>query len=181
MLTEEQGKNITALFHALDATGDGLLTLDDAIRRADQMCAGLAPDPASAAHRELQAAYRTYWRQLARFADADDDGAVSLEEFLAAIDRAMLAEPDFVEDNMLVVTRALFEAMDADDDGAVSLDEYSAMFRAIDLDADLAKAGFELLDSNGDGSISKDELVDAMRAVFYSSDPAEAPGARVLR
>jgi Ca2+-binding EF-hand superfamily protein len=145
------------------------------------MCAGLAPDPASPEHRDLQAAYRKYWQELARFADADDDGAVSLEEFLAAIDRAMLAEPDFVEDNMLVVTRALFEAMDADGDGAVSLDEYTAMFRAIDLDDDLAKAGFEILDSNDDESISKDELVEGMRAVFYSSEPAQAPGSRVLR
>jgi len=77
---------------ALDATADGLITQDDAVARADQLCAGLGLDAASPAHRDLQSAYRQCWDELMRFADAgfdildrDGDGVISRAEIVDAM------------------------------------------------------------------------------------------------
>jgi Ca2+-binding EF-hand superfamily protein len=180
MLSDVQVENITAMFHALDATGDALLTRDDVIVRADQMCAVLAPEDGSQAHQDIQSAYRQAWDELLRFADANADGAVTLEEYLDAVDRGMLEDPQYVASAMLVVSHALFHAADANDDGVISLDEYVSMFEAIDLGRDLATAGFESIDRDGDGAITHDEFIDALREVFTTTD-ASSPGSHVLR
>jgi hypothetical protein len=65
---------------------------DDAVARADQLCAGLGLDAASPAHRDLQSAYRQCWDELMRFADAgfdildrDGDGVISRAEIVDAM------------------------------------------------------------------------------------------------
>ena len=182
MLSPAQAANIATVFDALDATEDARITRDDVLRRADQLCAGLALDDASAAHREIQSAYRQLWDELMRFADVNEDGGVTLEEFLDAVDRGMLEDPGFVDSAMLVVTHACFTAVDRDSDDAISLEEYASAFTAIDPSKDdLAAAGFAVLDRDGDGLISRAELVAAMRALFVSSDEPPSRGARVLR
>ena len=182
MLSDAQRENITEIFHAIDATGDGLITRDDALRRAAQLCAAVAPEAQSAAYRDIRGAYEQLWAELMRFADADEDGAVSLEEFLDAMDRGMLADPRFVDSAMLVVTHAIFTAVDADGDEMIDVDEYARTFTAIDPAKDeLARAGFNIIDADGDGAISRAELIDAMRAVFCSTADPDAVGARVLR
>src|SRR5205085_3409294 len=93
-------------------------------------------DDGSAAHAEIQAAYRQLWDELMRFADANDDGAVDMDEFLAAVDRGMLADEGFVESAMLVVSHACFTAADRNGDGRISIDEYASAFTAIDPDKD---------------------------------------------
>jgi Ca2+-binding EF-hand superfamily protein len=168
---------------ALDATADGLITQDDAVARADQLCAGLGLDAASPAHRDLQSAYRQCWDELMCFADADADcdGAITPEEFVDAVDRGMLADPKFVDSAMLVITHGA-SGRRSDGDGMISRAEYSLMFTVIDQSkADLADAGFDILDRDGDGVISRAEVVDAMRDLFYDATTPEAPGDRVLR
>jgi hypothetical protein len=59
----------------MDATNDGLLTRDDAVLLADEMCAVLAPDAAPPVHQDIQDAYRQLWDELQRFADVDADAA----------------------------------------------------------------------------------------------------------
>jgi Ca2+-binding EF-hand superfamily protein len=182
MLSDEQRANIATIFDALDATEDGLITREDALRRADQLCTGLALDEESPAHSDIQSAYCQLWDELMRFADADADGAVNLDEFLDAVDRGMLEDPGFVDSAMLVVSNACFSAADRNGDGAIDRDEYASLFTAIDPSKnELASAGFDILDRDGDGLVSRAELIDAMRDVFYSSEPPDTVGARVLR
>ena len=182
MLSPAQRENIAIIFDALDATGDGLITQEDALQRAAQLCTGLALDEDSPAHRELHRAYQQLWDELMRFADADDNGAVDLEEFLAAVDQGMLEDAEFVDRAMLVVSHACFSAADSDGDGAISREEYTRMMTSVDPSKDeIARAGFDLLDRDGDGAISRAELIDAMRQVFCSVDAPEAPGARIVR
>jgi Ca2+-binding EF-hand superfamily protein len=142
MLSDVQVENITAMFHALDATADALLTREDLVARADQMCAVLATDEASPTHQDIQSAYRQAWDELMRFADTNKDGAVTLDEYLDAVDRGMLEDPRYVASAILVVSEALFGAADANGDGVIDRDEYVSMFVAIDLPRDLAVAGF---------------------------------------
>ena len=182
MLSDEQRANITEFFHALDVTDDGLITSDDTVVLADQVCTALALDAESAAHREIQAAYRQLWDELMRVADADADGAVSLEEFLDAMDRGMLEDPEFVDRAMLVVTHAFFTAVDADGDERIDIDEFTRAMTVTDPSKDeVARAGFGFIDQDGDGAISRAELIAAIRAVFTSSELPDVPGSRMVR
>ncbi len=179
MLSDVQRTNISAMFDALDATADGLLSRDDFAVRADQMCAGLAPDAASPHHQELQSAYRQAWDELRYYADCDHDGTVTRDEYVAAVEAGMLTDPEYLEKAVLVVSRALFRAADEDGDGILTRDQYVRMFTAIDLDADMAGAGFDHIDRDADGTIGYDEFVQALSELFSSSDPM-SPGSRVL-
>ena len=182
MLSEEQRTSITAVFASLDATHDGLISRDDATMRANQVCAAVAPDEASESHRDIQTAYGRLWEELMRYADAEGDGTLTLDEFLDAVDRGMLEDPEFVEGCMLVVSHAVFAAADRDGDGSISREEYALAVTSIDeKNAELADAGFAMMDRDGDGLISRDELLQAIRDAFSSSEPAEGFGARVFR
>ncbi len=128
MLSDVQRTNISAMFDALDATADGLLSRDDFAVRADQMCAGLAPDAASPHHQELQSAYRQAWDELRYYADCDHDGTVTRDEYVAAVEAGMLTDPEYLEKAVLVVSRALFRAADEDGDGILTRDQYVRMF-----------------------------------------------------
>jgi Ca2+-binding EF-hand superfamily protein len=181
VLSDTQRESISAVFDALDASGDGLITHADAMLRADQLSDGFELDEASPARRDIQAAYRQLWDELLRFADTDDDGAVDVEEFIDALDRGMLEDPGFIDSAMLVVTEALFTGADANGDGMIDVEEYSRMLLTVDPTTDeLARAGFAIMDTDHDGAISRAELVAAMRAVFYG-DTSDELGARLVR
>lgn len=179
-LSQVQYENVGALFHALDATGDGMLDANDYLLRAAQMCAALAPDPASPEHQQIQAAYRQAWDELRQMADADHDGTVTRDEFVAAVEKGVLTDADFVERGMLVVTRALAAAADDDGDGIVSRDDYLRVFRAIELTDEMASAGFDHIDRDGDDRITCDDFVQALSDVFTTGEP-DALGHRVFR
>ncbi|MDQ6947728.1 MAG: EF-hand domain-containing protein [Actinomycetota bacterium] len=167
------------MFDALDATADGFLDRDDFTQRANQMCAALAPDERSQHHQDLQRAYRQAWEQLRIRADADDDGRLTREEYVTAVEKGILQDPQYIEDAVLVVSRALFRASDQDGDDVLSREEYVKMFTAIDMDGDMAAAGFDHIDRDGDGTISYSEFIEALDGVFSSSDPSSL-GANVF-
>ncbi len=179
MLSDVQRANITGMFRGMDATADGLLTRDDAVLRADQMCAVLAPDDSSPQHHDIQVAYQQLWDELQRFADVDADGSVTLDEYLDAMDRGMLADPQYVDKAILVVSHALFHAADVNGDGVIDRGEYVSMYRAIDM-TELADAAFDNIDRDADGAISHAEFIQALGEVFTSSAP-DSLGSRVSR
>lgn len=182
MLSDAQRENLSVLFAALDAGDDGRITLDDALARADQVCAGFSLDEASPAHRGIQAAYRQCWEELVRIADADADGAIDLEEYLAAIDRGMLEGPAYLERSTFVITRAVFDGADADGDGMVDVEEYVRMITVVDPAREaVARAGFELIDADCDGLIARAELVAALRAALSGGQVPDALGGSVVR
>lgn len=88
-----------------------------------------------------------------RAMDADNDGAVSREEFMAGH----------------LETDARFAAIDDDKDGAVSRDEYLAAGRQNREDR------FKALDSNGDGRLTREEL-DARRIAMFEAMDADKDG-----
>ncbi len=182
MLSDDQRKTLSVLFGALDATGDGLITRADAIARAGQVCAGLALDEDSAAQRDLHAAYGQAWDEVVRVADADHDGAVDLDEFLATMDRGMLADPDYLERAMLVITRACFDAADANGDGMIDVEEYTRTMVSVDPSAEeVARQGFALLDADGDGLVSREEVVGALRTACSGAAVSGEPGGSLVR
>jgi Ca2+-binding EF-hand superfamily protein len=85
--------------------------------------------------------------------DADNDGAISREEFMAGY------ENDDVR----------FAAIDVDKDGAVSREEYLAAGRQN------RDQRFKALDGNGDGRLTREEL-DARRSAMFETMDADKDG-----
>lgn len=85
--------------------------------------------------------------------DADSDGSVSRDEFMAAHQNA----------------DARFAAIDADKDGAVSQEEYLAAGR------ENREARFKAMDSNGDGRLTREEL-DARRTAMFDTMDSDKDG-----
>jgi hypothetical protein len=96
-----QRAHLTVIFEALDATGDGLNTLDDAVTRADQVCAASAWTT------------RPTWRRR---------GALYVEEYTKGFTSIDPAQDE--------LARAGFDILDTDRDGLISRDELLADMRA---------------------------------------------------
>ncbi|MBC2877840.1 MULTISPECIES: EF-hand domain-containing protein [Streptomyces] len=92
--------------------------------------------------------------------DADGDGVVSRDEYLARTTNAALAAGREQDDPLVVTARTLgaraWASMDADGDGRMTFDEYAAWAGAEAFDtvcAPVLGALFDLADTDGDGTL----------------------------
>lgn len=123
-------------------------------------------------------AYLGWWEQIRRQADRDDDGEVTRDEYLAAVDRGLLEDPRYL-DAVTAAGDRLFDAADRDGSAALSEDELVAIYGAVGIDAAIAAAAFDQIDADGDGKISKDEFRVMIIGAFASKGP-EDPGSNVF-
>ncbi|WHT22173.1 EF-hand domain-containing protein [Crossiella sp. CA-258035] len=177
--SQVQDANLGKAFDALDITKDGIITAEDFDALATQMADRLAPGAAAHRRENILAAFRDWWAQIERDADSDGDGQVSREEFIAATERGLAENPDYLEEAYLKAAESVFEAIDRDGDGQVDRGEYIELYRSADVADDIAGAAFDRIDQNGDGVIDYAEFVAALRELFTSSDP-DAPGTGLL-
>lgn len=100
----------------------------------------------------LQPTAANEMRQLFQSFDADNSGALSLEEYIQAM--AILA-PELTKEDVT----ALFHVIDIDNDGGISYTEFLAAAldpRGIDMNA--LNEAFNLMDTNGNGYITIDDI-----------------------
>jgi Ca2+-binding EF-hand superfamily protein len=169
--------NISAVFQALDVTGDDYLSAADFAARADKVGAALAEgDPVR--QEAIRAGYLDWWAQVRKYADVDDDGQVSRQEFIKATESGMGADRAYL-DAVLRLIDALFDAVDVDGDGQVDLQEFGRIYDASELGSEVAEVAFGHLDTDADGVISREEFRAGVRALFTSSD-ASVPGTWVM-
>lgn len=169
--------NISAVFDALDVTGDDHLGADDFAARADKVCAALA-DGAPARQQAIRDGYLAWWRQVEQQADLDADGQVSRQEFLRATETGMSTDQRYL-DTVLQLIDALFDAADTDGDNQVDRQEFARIYHASELGTEVSDVAFDHLDTDTDGVISRNEFHAGVRALFTSPDPDE-PGTWVM-
>lgn len=174
MLTELQTKKLTRYFRVYDVDDNGRIGPGDFERVLENVRVLHALDVDSTPYRRLRDGFTRRWESLRASADADDDGGVDLEEWLAYWGSAIRADDEYAEVVTSLVSR-LFELFDTDEDGRIGPDEYCNFYGVYGLRAALARQMFAELDGNGDGVISHEELM-ARADEFYRGDDAEAPG-----
>ena len=148
----------TKRFEKLDSDGDGRITQDDMRNRMGQHGQGPRHDNSRHSGQRHQGGGDHSWRgqRLIERADANDDGAATLEEFLATEPR-MFARADTNSDGKISEAEAKearrprgerrFKRADANSDGMITLEEFLAVEPRM----------FSRADKDGDGKISEPE------------------------
>ncbi len=124
---------------------------------------------------QIDETFDAWWETIRKAADADGNGEITREEFVAAIAKGLESDPQYV-DKMVKVSEVTFRAADEEGDGKLTPLQIERIYRAYGVNERLSTETFARIDRNGDGYVSIDEFVRAARDVYSSNDP-EAPGA----
>ena len=174
MLSDLQRRKWIARFNLLDADKNGYIEKAD----YDLMIARFAKSfnslPSSESYQRLVKLYDLNWKALASKADANKDGRVSRDEYLASVEADFMRGGAF-ERLSVPMGEEFFKMMDVNGDGVVSSDECVRFFVSMGLKESDAKETFRRLDRNGNGELTKAEVFQAAKE-FYTGDDPNAPG-----
>lgn len=183
VFTELQKQKLIHMFELLDVDGNGVLEYDDFRMVVDTMAEERGWNSANRRYRALVASNRRLWKMISRPIDIDDDGSITLMEWLAFHIRAFVSNPEHENfqpefSGALSATARFFcDMLDSDGDGKVSLDDYILFCGAYNVEPDEARQAFALFDRDGSGDITQEE-VEAMVKEFYLSEDPNALGNR---
>lgn len=175
MLTDLQKRKLTRFFKVSDADGDGVITTRDPEQVAKNLAELRGLKPGSPEYEGFYSGYVLYQNDFIRAMDLDDNGEVTLKEWLAYHEEMLQDEKRF-ESTVLMVSELMFHLMDQNADGKLTLEEYRDWMRAFRIaEQDITADVFRQLDLNEDVTLSKEELLRLIREFYYSDDP-EARG-----
>lgn len=172
MLSELQRTNIGTVFDALDHDRSGVITRVDFEGLAHRLAYLLGHPPGTDEARSLFVGYVGWWEQIRGQADADADGKVTREEYVAAVGQGLLEDPHYL-DAVATAAGNLFAAADKDGDGMLDQSEVVVLYGVVGIAEEVAAGAFRSVDLDGDGRISRDEWLAAVRGAFASKGPEE--------
>lgn len=180
-LSEFQRRKIMHRFELLDIDKNGTIEFVDFQRVVVGLAQARDYQPGDASYNQLLETNRDLWTALQKYADADDDGSITPEEWLAYHTEALLQARDFrelipgFETTIEAFTSFIHHLLDADGDGKVTEEDYLELSRAQGIDDVESLRIFDGIDKDRDGTLTLDEVSDLVRE-FYLSDDPEAVG-----
>jgi Ca2+-binding EF-hand superfamily protein len=128
--------------------------------------------------RKICEGYKTWWNQLRKDLDVDNDGQVTMAEF-AAVYKGDRGDPqEYFSKHIGPAAKAVAEVLDTDNDGYIGQDDYLTLLAGV-TDQQAALAGFQQLDTDGDGQVSVAEFQAGVQQAMLSND-SSAPGTSML-
>jgi Ca2+-binding EF-hand superfamily protein len=169
-LTLFQERKLARMFEVMDVNGDGLIDRSDFTARvaavARLSCWG---DHSPEYIHNLDASLKE-WRALCETVDTDQDGSITIAEFLSWGNI-------FLDDRAAVRAWArgdvqlLFDAVDTDGDERITIEEYRTYLTVCGVDGSAADAFFAHADLNEDGRVTRSEMSHAVEEFFVSENP----------
>lgn len=172
-MTEFQRRKLALMFYRVDTSKDGYVERSDWEHQGQRIAELQGMKSGTAEYGRVISAYGALWDTYFRLADADGDGKVSLDEYLAGVEQ-FIALQGYSEDG-LAKNRAMFDAVDLDGDGVISIKEYVIVLKAQGCSDEDSRLAFSKLDLDRDGKISREEYARAIYDYHVSDDP-NAPG-----
>jgi Ca2+-binding EF-hand superfamily protein len=171
MLSNYHQAKLKTHHRVLDWDGSGSVERKDFEQIALNFATLRGEEAGSAMHQDLLDKFRYIWTTFWEPADANQDGTVTADEFVAALTAAV--EAGVRSDDTLLPM--LYEMIDPDGDGAISPHEHQQFFEAFNIDVALSPEVFARMDTDGDGSVSREEFLEG-GAKFFFFDEEDAPG-----
>ena len=178
MVSELMNKKFARYFHLRDLDQDGFVEQEDWERCGRNLAQIRDWEPGSSEHEDIVAKHVHIWTTFWKPADLDNDGKVSLDEYLKLI-QTQHKQVSFASNVILDLFGAIFDIIDRDGDGQIALQDYSRYFEAWGLDEELAERTFSHLDLSGDGRVSRNSFIQFNSNFFISDDPA-LPGSQLF-
>ncbi|MDQ1367231.1 MAG: hypothetical protein QOE57_3273, partial [Acidimicrobiaceae bacterium] len=166
-------RKLAMAYYRFDFDYDGVVSQGDFERLGLTVATmrGLAPGSPEAD--QIVDAHKGWWDAYFKGGDADGDGQVTLEEYLAFVDAWVGSDPDAIahaiEGNELV-----FDTIDLNGDRKLTFEEFSLYLMAYGLAEDDAWTAFEHMDLDGDGFISRAEFARSI-SEYYISEERPSP------
>ncbi|GLY90288.1 EF-hand domain-containing protein [Actinoallomurus iriomotensis] len=157
-------------FRILDADGNGYLDESDFDRLAAEVLNAMGEPRESAKGQAVLDGHRRFWASLRATLDADADGRISREEYLAK-----LGDPGDAEQTVTDYATSIAALVDRDDDGYVERDDFLTCMTASGFPPAASATVFEELDPSGDGRIAVDHWAAAI-VDWYRSERTDIPG-----
>lgn len=171
-LTPLERKKFTLWFEMMDRDNDGFLTRRDFELAAESWNRVLGHKPGSDEYVRVASYWADTWESL-KMADTDDDGKVSLDEYLEV--NATARQADGYSDYVRAWTQTTLDAFDVDRDGAITLAEWKRIYSAHGLSEEMAERTFSLIEADGDGVLSFEEYHQRAQEYTYNAE-GSAPG-----
>lgn len=171
MVSVARQQRFGALFGSLDRNGDGYIDGSDYEGVVAMLARRRDLQPGAPDYDAMRSTILGGWDAVRELGDADGDGRVTRDEFVACLD-TLAGSPEGLDRVAISVADHMITAMDADGDGRLDLDEYKGMMAAWGAPADRAEVMFGVNDTDGDGYVTREELLASVRGFFYDEDPA---------
>ncbi|MGH3793488.1 MAG: EF-hand domain-containing protein [Pseudonocardiaceae bacterium] len=166
MTTNTADARLRRRFQMLDLDGNGLLEADDFSQLAHRVTAAVGADPASPRAQALLAGTARYWEGVREDADANRDGQVTLEEYMAAVHDAGVFER-----YVRTYAETQTDLVDVNEDGYVERADFIACLEAVGFTNEEAAHIYSEVDTEDAGRVFNEAFVASI-ARFYTSDDA---------
>lgn len=173
MPTALQNSKLTKRFQLLDLNGDGYIAEDDYTQMITRLLESTGQHRGAELGRAIEERLLHWWWRLREAMDVDGDGRVSFEEYIHAVDSAVLQQDEAFRKHGRPAMEALAAAADRDGDGYLTVGEYVGLLTAWRVPSAEAEWVFHALDADGDGQLSREEFHRAAEE-FFTGDNASA-------
>ncbi|XP_031565692.1 aequorin-1-like [Actinia tenebrosa] len=161
-------KRVEGLFDTMDVNGNGLLSISEILKWADNLEKACKATPKEI--KSLREALQMMWGVVGLVPGVELDK----KQFVKGFNRLAKGELKRHAEHKTTLhnrqNNAFFDVIDVNNDGTVSLDEVKTMMKACNYDEDAAEAWFNAADTNRDGRIDRNEL-NKVEFEYWFSNP----------
>jgi len=169
VLTDLQKRKLRRFFTVFDQDRDGVIDRSDYILLAENISKAKGFPLDSPLSARVKECLLQVWGNLEIIADKDQDGHVTLEEFLDYRDK--LHQDDIRYGDLVSAGLTLFDVMDENHDGKLEPHEFRLFYSFFQLDADLADDMFKRLDVEKAGYLTRSQIRAYSQEFNLGSDP----------
>ena len=174
MLSEIMKNKLTHHFNFQDLNSDNFVEQSDWEQCALNLAEIRGWEPDSEEYNDILKKHVQIWNTFWKPADQDNDGKVSLKEYLELANQQR-NRGGFSMNLLSELFGTIFDAIDQDSDKNIMLEDYKNYFKAWGVDESLAEPAFSSLDFSGDGLVSRMIFIQCA-ANFFTSDEKDELG-----
>ena len=171
MLTDLQTAKLTHFFHILDFNRNGVITEEDFVAIAENLCVLWNFDEGTEQFNIIMNKCHHSWNVFISFMNDSEAKSAALPDWLEfAAANLVNADDQTYAQYISNIVAEIFDYFDVNRDRFISVDEFMDMFVAFRIEIRYSAKAFTKMDLNGDEYLSREELLTAVSQYFRSDD-----------